>query len=484
MHRVNAGLQRWRKSAGHGQSGGVGVPPSGGPGCSLPLVLVTERFALLPFPSVFGGTALTAGSNGVGMSDMSNDLSPHENYDEENVPQYQLPEPLRFESGEPVESIDDWLCRRGEILTFFQTEVYGAVPSPLPFDVAVHEHRTPVYDGLGFRDQVRLRFRPMGDDGVGAEAEAFIDLLLYYPAAVTASSPAPVFVGLNFAGNHATTDDPAVRVTESWMKDKYKAPGSDDPASFRGRQSSRWPFRQALERGFAVATFYYGDVAPDHRDRWRDGIGRLLLPGGSGLPQGGEPGAISLWAWGLSRVLDYLEQRSEVNASAAIVAGHSRQGKTALWCAAEDTRFAAAISNCSGCGGSALSRRCFGETVTRINTNFPHWFNARFKAYNDREAHLPVDQHQLIALCAPRPVYVASATEDVHADPKGEFLSALGAEPVYQLHGLSGLGCDVPPPPDQPVGDHIRYHIRTGSHDMREWDWLQYFSFAEKYIGQ
>lgn len=408
---------------------------------------------------------------------MNEDRSPLECYDEDRVPAYELPELLRFESGGVVDSVADWQRRRAELLRLFQTEVYGAVPSPLPFDATPLESATPVYDGLGLRDQIRLKFRPADAPSAAPDAP-FIDLLLHYPATAM-SSPVPVFVALNFAGNHATTDDPAVRVTESWVSDKYLAAGSDDPASFRGQQEYRWPFKQAIERGYAVATFCYCDVAPDHRDRWRDGVGRLLLPEGRGLPAAGEPGAISLWAWGLSRVLDYLESRTEVDASAAIVAGHSRQGKAALWCGASDTRFAAAISNCSGCGGAALSRRCFGETILRINTNFPHWFNARFKSYNEREALCPVDQHQLIALIAPRPVYVASATDDLHADPKGEFLGALGAEPAYALHGLSGLGTPELPAADQPVGESIRYHIRTGTHNMLEWDWLQYFEFAD-----
>lgn len=401
---------------------------------------------------------------------------PAEFYDEDKVPAYELPELLRFESGGVVASVADWQQRRAELLRLFQSEVYGAVPPPLPFDVTTYEAATPVYDGLGLRDQIRLRFRS-GTAAAAAADAPFIDLLFLYPAAA-ATSPAPVFVALNFGGNHATADDSAVRVTESWVGKKYRDPVSGDPAAFRGKQAFRWPVRKALEQGYAVAMFCYCDVAPDHPDHWRDGAARLLLPGGSGVPGEGVPGAISLWAWGLSRVLDYLEGRSEVDAKLAIVAGHSRQGKTALWCGASDPRFAAAISNCSGCGGAALSRRRFGETIIRINTNFPHWFTARFKTYNEREDMCPVDQHQLIALMAPRPVYIASATEDLHADPKGEFLAALAAEPAYALHGRNGLGTPVQPAPDCPVGESVRYHIRTGAHNMLEWDWLQYFEFA------
>lgn len=407
---------------------------------------------------------------------MSEIQLPEESYDEGLVPAYELPELLRFESGGAVASVADWQRRRSELLRLFEAEVYGPIPPPLPFDAEVVESATPVYGGIGLRDQIRLRFKssvnvPAADDA------PFLDLLLVYPATAR-KSPAPVFVALNFGGNHSSSDDPAIRVTESWVADKYRDPVTGDPAGFRGKQAYRWPFEKALAAGFAVATFCYSDVAPDHPDRWRDGVARLLLSQRSGLPAVGEPGAISLWAWGLSRVLDYLEGRPEIDAAAAIVAGHSRQGKTALWCGATDARFAAAISNCSGCGGAALSRRRFGERFLHINTNFPHWFTARFKAYNEREQECPVDQHQLIALLAPRPVYVASATEDLHADPRGEFLGALAAEPAYALYGLRGLGTTEQPEPDRPAGEFVRYHVRTGRHDIVGWDWLQYIDFA------
>lgn len=399
------------------------------------------------------------------------------NYDELKVPEYRLPDPLVNLDGQRISDSSEWTNqRRGEVLELFQTHVYGRRPADPKRVSYIEESNGIALKGMAVRKQVTIRLDDLGE---GYQ----INVLIYLPP--TIKGPVPAFLGYNFGGNQSINADPGIVMPTSWMR-KARGVGYEGGVAnehSRGLSASRWPVEMILERGYGLVNVYYGDIEPDHKDGWKTGIRSQIDRDENGdrlVPE--DWSAISAWSWGLSRVLDYLETDAAIDASRVAVFGHSRLGKTSLWAGASDERFAMTISNDSGCGGAALSRRAFGETVQRINTNFPHWFCERFKAYNDNEAALPVDQHMLIALMAPRPVYIASAAEDQWADPKGEFLSGKYAGPVYELFGLKGVEVDEQPSIHEPVGSSIGYHIRAGVHDVTDYDWEQYLNFADKHL--
>ncbi|MGQ8335219.1 glucuronyl esterase domain-containing protein [Sunxiuqinia sp. A32] len=395
--------------------------------------------------------------------------------DEDEVPAYQSPELLKSKTGKKIKSVKKWeKSRRPEILKLFTQEIYGEIPGEIEISsIHVFDEDENALDGTAIRKQVELSFEKNGH-------KISFDILIYLPKS---EQKAPIFLGLNFYGNHTIDKDPNIRLTESWAPDNPSIGiiHNQITEQSRGASSNRWPVKKILEAGYGLATIYCGDIDPDWND-FSNGVHPLLYKEGQMNPRVNEWGAISAWSWGLSRALDYFETDEDIDEEKVVVVGHSRLGKTSLWAAAQDQRFAICVSNESGCMGAALSRRRFGETVGRIAYTFPYWFCDNIKKYAGLEGEMPVDQHMLLALIAPRPLYVASAKEDLWSDPKGEFLSALYASPAYKLYDLEGLPATEMPDIEHPVMGSIGYHIRNGKHNLTDYDWDQFIKFANMHF--
>jgi len=396
------------------------------------------------------------------------------NYDESKIPDYTLPQLLRAKRGMPITTSEQWQQeRRPEIISRFESYMYGKIPEgEVDVDIKIVKELEAL-GGKASMKEVRITLSRN-------QKSISMDLLILLPEGV---SKVPTFLGLNFYGNHTICDIPEISIPNSWSRNSESFGISNNTPSekSRGLRKNRWPVEIILDRGYGLATIYYGDIDPD-RDDFSDGIHPLFYESGQDKPAADEWGSIAAWAWGLSRAMDYFEQDEDIDDTKVAVMGHSRLGKTSLWAGATDPRFAIVISNDSGCGGAALSRRRIGETVGRINTSFPHWFCDNFNLYNNNEDALPIDQHMLIALCAPRPVYVASAQDGRWADPKGEFLSAYHSGEVYELFGLEGLPSMTMPEVNQPFHNTVGYHIRTGGHDVTDFDWNAWMDFADMHF--
>lgn len=388
-----------------------------------------------------------------------------------------LPDPLRLADGKRVTTADEWRrLRRPEVLRLFETHVYGRVPPP-PAQAAFRQVSLDrrALRGLATRKEVAVSLtgRPGGPE---------VHLLVYLPN--QRQGRVPVFLGLNFHGNQAVSRDPGIRLATAWLRWNghhgivdYRA-----TARTRGAEARRWPLETILARGYGVATACHGDMFPDRADGLRDSIVPVLTPDAARAPD--QWRAIGAWAWGLGRAMDYLVRDPDVDPRRVAVWGHSRLGKAALWAGALDERFALVISNDSGEGGAAIARRPVGETIAALHGEFPHWMAGNYGAYARDVRKLPVDQHMLMALMAPRPVYVASAADDAWADPEGEFLAVREAAPVYALFGKRTLAGARMPKADQPLMADVGYHMRSGPHGTTAYDWAQFLKFADARFGR
>ena len=365
------------------------------------------------------------------------------NYLEEKVPEYILPDVLATANGKKVSNSRMWEnVRRKEVLEMFRENVYGRVPST-PYTKSyklVNEDKNAM-GGNATLKQVDITIASGGNS-------LDIHLTLFVPNKI--SKPVPAFLLIDNRG-----------------------PANTDPS--RKLKSEFWPAEEVISRGYAIAVFSNADVDPDNFDGFKNGIHGLL---DRGVREPDSWGTIAAWAWGASRCMDYFETDKDINSEKVAVVGHSRGGKTALWAAAEDQRFAMAVSNESGCGGAALARRKYGETIERINKAFPHWFCTNYTKWSGNENSMLFDMHMLISLIAPRAVYVTSADEDLWADPRGSYLSLYHSLPVFRLYDTKTvLGEQMPPINKQVKSGKAAYHVRDGAHNMllKDWNWFMDF---------
>jgi pimeloyl-ACP methyl ester carboxylesterase len=386
--------------------------------------------------------------------------------------------------GTRVTTSEQWKTQRApELRALFQHYMYGARPND-----------GRVRGELLREDQAALGGKAtLREVLVHCGLEAPVHLLIVIPNAK--SGKPPCFLGINFAGNHAVLDDPKIQLARGWLPSRYagvKGHLATDAA--RGTEKEKWAIEQTIDRGYALATFYHGDVVPDDPTLAEGVLARLRGVGAAEKRGPSDSATIMAWAWGFSRMMDYLVTVPEIDAGRIAVVGHSRNGKTALVAAAFDERFAMVVPSQAGCGGTAPSRvapelaalndkgRPTAETVAVINKAFPHWFADHFKAFGAAPERLPFDQHCLIALCAPRPVLVSNATEDLWANPAGQFEMLRAADPVYRLVAGDGLGAEKMPEVGTLLASRLGYFIRPGKHAMTGEDWKVWLDYADRWL--
>ena len=408
----------------------------------------------MEMPAMSQGPSLTSNEPWQANEDLvrkSSKRQPHFNFEESKVPAFELPAILPATFEDDAANAKTWIEQtKPELLEQFRTQVYGHRPKVQhQIRTTTEQVMTDIYGGkaIGYQNTMTI---------VVGEREFSFPFVLIVPKVQQGTVPAVVFINnrKQVSLNDAST--------------------SSDPF---------WPARELIEKGYATASFFTSDVDPDDKDRYQDGVRRFFAD--EEPPTENSWGSLSAWGWAASQIREQISDQPSIDASRIAVAGHSRGGKTALWAAAEDQAFAVAYSNESGCGGAALSRRQFGETIERITSVFPHWFCRKLTQYSNRESELPVDQHQLIAMIAPRGVYVSSADGDLWADPRGEYLSLAGAAPAFELHGLKAISDHNMPAINVPrVVGRTGYHIRSGKHDLTAQDWTWFLQFADVILSE
>jgi len=403
------------------------------------------------------------------------------NYDEAKVGAYTLPDALTFPDGKPVRDLRAWTeKRRPEIVKLFETQQYGVAPGrPADESFEVTDKGTPAFGGKAIRKQVTIRLSPKDSrDPTWPE----IHLLIYLPAA--AKKPVPMFFSINFGTIQNAVDDPSI------APEAARDPKTDElvmqPPSAYARTYGRIDVQALLDAGIGVATFYYAELDPDTPTGFAKGIrAKYLKPGqsvGNDVRAPEDWGTISAWAWGMSRAQDYFETDKAIDAKRVAIHGISRLGKTVMWAGAHDQRFAAVIASCSGEGGAALSGRNYGETIAHLTapSRYPYQFAANYAKYGGFPDKAPMDANMLVALIAPRPLLLQTGSIDYWSDPKGEFLAAVAAGPVYKLLGKQDLGTEVWPAAKTPIfSNGLNYYMHEGGHGMVPTDWEIYVQFLK-----
>ncbi|HEV7992204.1 MAG TPA: hypothetical protein VGP25_10280 [Gemmatimonadaceae bacterium] len=393
------------------------------------------------------------------------------NYDEAKVGSYVLPDPLVLANGKRVTDAATWMrVRRPEILHLMETIQFGRAPGkPANVIVDAFDRGTPALGGKAIRRQTTLYFTA---DRAGPKAE----LLMYTPA--DAKGPVPLLLQISFSPNANVVDDPGIKPGEMWNREHKRVPAP--PAS----AASRIDIMPFLSSGIGFATLYYGDIDPDFLGGIPFGVRAQYLKPGQTKFAPDEWGSIAAWAWGLSRVMDHLQTEPGVDAKRVALLGSSRLGKTVLWTGATDQRFAVILASVSGESGAALSRRNYGETVRHMtdSTRYAYQFAANYQTYGERVNALPFDGHMLVSLIAPRPLLLQTGDTDFWSDPKGEYLSAVAASPVYRLLGTEGLTATEYPPAAQPVLSTLGYYMHAGRHGILPQDWPVFLAFLQKHL--